>query len=528
LGGKLPRAHKGSVIRDQDLKSRAKALRESVDGLLPRLSADCPPERFDRLRAELEEVRSARDDADRLERLTRRGEPLARAYAGLLKYYLDPETPVILSFPLPGGAASYANLARTDREAEVAVQQSDEPDRLVIGYVDWSRRGFHFFATRRVLHCTGRSERPPEEFLTEKVAELPYRLTATTARRRYQCAHLEAGEPRPFLEVGWPGAEAVFRVCRRCAKPDRHLLAGLSDGAVVPDPSASFPVAAALNVRCGEGDACVHARLPPLPRGLLRGYEGGKLGDSELLDAYLAELKPRIERPGRVTFVAGGVCYGGRRDAFLAALGPTPTEARALEAVLRDWSDYFEVDEPAASRALEKLWSQHAEEIMVAIVRDPTEAHRLVEEARGAPGRIAEILKRVQRRSDEQELLDALPRYARLTPEAAWADRIARTYRTQREAAAERTILQTLPREGKERGIAFGFLAALGRGGAHSWQFTPTEQEFGQTLAARARDLLTAPADGYHAALDRLLSAAGVVDWGEPAPGAGTAVQGKS
>ena len=161
----MPRAHKGSGIREQDLVARGKALRESVDPLLPKLAPDCPRDRFDRLREELEEVRAERDDDARLERQAKRGDPLARAYAGLLRFYLLRETPVILSFPLPGGDASYANLARTEREAEVAVQQSDDPGRLLLGYVDWARKGFHFFATRRTLYCTGRSETPPSEFL---------------------------------------------------------------------------------------------------------------------------------------------------------------------------------------------------------------------------------------------------------------------------------------------------------------------------------------------------------------------------
>ena len=151
---------------------------------------------------------------------------------------------------------------------------------------------------------------------------------------------------------------------------------------------------------------------------------------------------------------------------------------------------------------------------MGAAVPDPEEARRLVEEARGAPGRVAEILKRLQRRSEERELLETLPRYDRLAPEAAWADRIARAYRVQGESGAERTVLRTLPREGRERALGFGFLLALGRAPAHAWQFSPTEKEFGTSLQERIRNLLRAPADGYHAALDALLRAAGVVDWG--------------
>ncbi|HTT72944.1 MAG TPA: hypothetical protein VMG99_02165 [Thermoplasmata archaeon] len=510
----MPRIRRASGVREQDLLARAKTLRGSIDGLLPRRTEECPPERFDKLREELEEVRSARDDDKRLQRLTHWGDPLARSLAGVLKFYLDPGSPVVVAFPTAGGEVSYASLARAPRESEVAVQQGDDPDRLLLGYVEWSRRGFHFFATRRTLYATGRSPRPPPEYLTERIAELPYRLFEDPVHHRFDCVHLKDREPRPYLEVAVPGADRVFRACRKCAKDERHLLGALSGGAAVPDPSAEFPVSAHLNVDCRGGPDCVHADLPELSKALRRGYELGRLSDAKLLDAYLDEAKARIERTNRPTFVAGGVCYGSQLAAFLDALHPSPIERRALEKVLEGTGGYFEVDEPSASRALERLWPHHAEEIVRTIVPDPKEAHRLIEDARGAPGRVAEILKRLEQRSQERELLEQLPRYRSLSTEAAWVDRIAREFRTHGPTGAERSIVQSLPREGKERGLAFGFLVALDRGGAHAWQFSPTEQEFGTALAPPIRALLNVPAAGYHAALDRLLHAAGVADWG--------------
>ncbi len=344
----MARVRRGSGVREHDLLARAKVLRGSVDSLLPRLGSECPPERFDRRRAELEEVREARDDEHRLQKLSRWGDPLARAYAGLLHFYLDPKNLAVVSFALPGGEASYAPFARTDREAEVAVQQSDDPDRLLLGYLEWARKGFHFFATRKTLFCTGPSPSPPPEFRAETIAELPYRLLENPAQRRFECIHLQAGEPRAFLEIGWPGAETAFRVCRRCAKDDRHLLSSVSEGTAGPDPSSEFPVSAEANVRCRGGPDCVHASLPPLPRSVKRDYELGKLSDSGLLDAFATDLAARVARTGRVTLIAGGICYGDQLNPFLDALEPTPVERRALEAVLGSWTGPFEVDEPRA------------------------------------------------------------------------------------------------------------------------------------------------------------------------------------
>jgi len=511
----MPRIRRGSGVREHDLVARAKVLRDSVEPLLPKRTPDCPPDRFERLRSDLEAVREDRDDEKRLERASHWGEPLVRSYAGLLKFYLEPSNPVVVSFPLPDGEASYAPLARAPKETEVAVQQSDDPGRLLLGYVDWARKGFHFFAGRKTLWCSGRSPTPPAEFRAERVADLPYRLIEEPAKHLFLCPHLKENEPRPYLEVGWPGAETAFRVCRRCAKPERHLLASVSDGAAVPDPSTEFPVDVVWNVRCQGGPECVHARLPELPRPLKKRYELGRLSDSQLIDAYADEIRPRIEGTSRPTYVAGGVCYGSNAAGFLEALDATAIERRAVARALEDVRGYFEVDEPSASRALERLWPEHSEVIVRTIVADPTEARRMIDEARGAPGRVAEILKRAQRRTEERHVLEELPRYRRLAREAAWVDRIAREYRVHGNSAAERTILQSLPQEGKERGLAFGLLSALGRGSAHAWQFSKTEQEFGSALADRARSTLAAPAERYHAALDALLQAAGVADWGE-------------
>jgi hypothetical protein len=511
----MPRPHRISAVRKEDLLDRAKVLRGSVEPLLPKLTADCSTDRFDRLRSELEGVREAREDEGRLERLARHGDSLARAYAGLLKFYLKPEALVVATFPLPNGAIPYAPLARTEPESEVAVQHSDDPERLLIGYLDWTRKGFHFFATSDRLWSTGRSPEPPPEFRSAKLSGLPYRLIPDPDHRGFWCTHLAEGEHRPYIEVGWTGAATYFRVCDRCVKPDRHLLSSVSDGMAVPDPGSAFPVSAALNVRCRAGPACVHAHLPELPRGLRQLYEKGRRGDADLLREYLGELRPRIERAARSTLVVNGTCFGDDLEGFVAELHPTPVERRALESALREIPGYFSIDRATAGQALEQLWSGHAATIIHSIVEDPEQSQKLIDELRGAPpGRVAEILKRVQRLREEREVLEALPRYEGMSPQAVYVDRVARVFRTHGEADAERILFESLPREGNVRGLAFALLLALGRAQSHTWQFSESEQKFGAFLSDAARRTLKAAPSDYHDALDRLFLAAGVAEWG--------------
>ncbi|HEV2428400.1 MAG TPA: hypothetical protein VGV64_00935, partial [Thermoplasmata archaeon] len=393
------RARRASGGREGELVRRAARLREDVDPLVPRLVGEGPRERFDRLREALEAVRECRDDEKRLGRLTRWGDDLPKAFAGLLKFYLDPTLPGVLVAKYPSGEIPFAPLAKASREAEIAVQNYDDPSRLLLGYLEWARKGFHFFATETELVCTGRDPKPPEEFVRRQIANLSYRLEPTGSPDRLACTHLAHGASVPRLEVAWSGAGLTLSVCERCAKGDRHLLGSLSAKMGIPDAEAAFPVSVSLNVDCRGTADCPHRHLPDLPRGLRKRYAFGRLSDRELLEAYRAEVRPALERSRAPILVAEGRCYGADRTAFIEALDPTPEERTALERVLGEVTGLFEIDEAAASRALERLWGEHAETIVAAIVPDPERAARLVREARASPGRVSELLHRAARAS---------------------------------------------------------------------------------------------------------------------------------
>ncbi|HYK93854.1 MAG TPA: hypothetical protein VEY07_07435, partial [Thermoplasmata archaeon] len=339
------RVRRGTGGREGELLQRATELRKSVGSLLPVLLADAPQDRFDRLRAELEEVRSARDDEGAMRRMGGGWrDPLVRALAGLFSFYLDPSTPVVGVAPLPGGDVSFAVLNGAAREAQIAVQLGDDRRRLLLGYLAWARKGLHFFASADTLYCTGRDAAPPPQFLSGQIRELPYRLSAADRSSSYDCSHLKAGEHRPYVGIVWQGAGTTFRVCSKCARDDRQLLATLSAGVAGPDPEREFTILASLNVSCRAGASCIHARLPELPRSLRKGYFFGRLSDAALLKEYLPIVSDRLSGTREPLYVAAGVCFGSDQAAFLDALNPSPDERRVLEGILPEVPGLFEVD----------------------------------------------------------------------------------------------------------------------------------------------------------------------------------------
>jgi hypothetical protein len=508
------RIRRGSGSREEELLSRAEKLRSSVEPLLPRPGPGAPADSFSRLREKLEEVRAEKDDVRALERSSRWGEPLARAYAGLLRFYLDPSPPALLTVRDGGAELSFAPLAKTDPEMQIAVQGYDDPGRLLLGYRAMARKGLHFFATPEGLISTGEDPNPPKSYLSAREREMPYRFQPGAAGERV-CAHLARKEPLPYVEVSWEGAETRWRVCRGCVREEANLLSALASGAAVPRPDDTFGADAQIGVDCRAGASCPHASVPGPSRALLHRYRTGRLDDAAFLREYLAESAPYLRPRTGAMFLAGGVCFGPDQAAFITALHPTRTERAALERVLPDVTGRFEVPEPSASLALERLWKEHAEEIVAAIEPDPVEANRLATDARRSPGRVSELLQRAARRAEERERRSALPRYRRLAPEASFVDAVARAYAVSGAAVAERTLLDRLPGEGKERGLAWALLEALGRSTPHAWQFTETERGFGTGLEPAAKALLEAEPGRYHEALGRLLTAAGSADWGE-------------
>ena len=218
----------------------------------------------------------------------------------------------------------------------------------------------------------------------------------------------------------------------------------------------AFQVSVSLNAECQRAADCPHRHLPDLARGVKKRYHFGKLSDRELVDEYVAEVLPLFERARSPVFVSEGVCYGPDQVGFIDSLDPTPEERAALERVLPEVQGLFEVEDATASRALEKLWPDHAETIVQAIVPDPDRASRLVREARSSPGRVERAPP--PSRSSHPRARGARGAAAVRRPRARSG--VSRCDRTSLPVpgarAAEKLLVERLPREGKQRGLAFG------------------------------------------------------------------------
>lgn len=519
----MPRIKSTSGGKEEQVLSRARELRRDPEKLLPELSDDCPTAPFDRLRGELERVKEAAGDADELRRLMARGGDLSRAYAAIL-YFLEerPDAVTVLARS-PTGTIPYLAIGSAPPEANIAVQYFQDPRRLLMGYLKlakgglFSGVGLYFYALKDGIVCTGRNPKPPERFISASISRLPYRLSQldTEGHRNMVCQHLAKGEMQPHLEVIWDSARLSFKVCKRCSRDDSHLLGSLIENMAVPDPQSEFQLALKYPLQHDHKDACQSTRLPGMSPSSERSYRKGKLSDSAFLNEFTRDTEEMIRGIRGRLFIAGGHCYGGDVEKLIEDLNPTPAERIALSHVLPSRDTPLLIQERTAGKALEALWKDHALELIVGMGTMEDEAEKLAAEFQSSPGRVSELIERLYKAERERSLLSGLPNYTDVSPEAQFAIDIARSYRTQGAGAVEKRLTSDLPQDGKIRGMAWGFLIALGKAGeGHDWRFSKTEREFGEALSPSAKKLLLAPDEHYHSSLSELLSMAGVANWG--------------
>jgi hypothetical protein len=80
---------------------------------------------------------------------------------------------------------------------------------------------------------------------------------------------------------------------------------------------------------------------------------------------------------------------------------------------------------------------------------------------------------------------------------------------TEGAESAVKTLERERVSDHKVKSVAYAYLLILGRETNKEWQYDRTEKEFAQFLRGKVQALLDATPEGYHAALQALLSATG-------------------
>ncbi len=476
-------------VREGDLLERARALAEDPSLATPICEGPCvlfsPVKAAQRA---IPRIHAARDDEAKLLAFAKRGNDLARAYAATLLVAKGEKIPYVAELRVPTGSAPYVVRGKAKPFFLAGLQNHHDRALRLLALMPWvKKRGLHVFSADRGLVCTGRRAAPPQDFVEEEMDELGL---AERGQGAWSCGHDEADA----LVLRWRDAGVEAARCEACAG-DESTLERLLRHMAGPKLLAGFEVSARL--RPLEG-APVEAAAD-VPEESSKAYLTGAMHDAALLEAARAARVAALKALPRRLYVAGPRSFGEDADALLAALSPTPAEARALRAALAAHEGPVVLDKPTVARALAELWPQHGLAMLEAAAQS-AEVARDLHKANAGPDEAAELVRRAGREGASRAGLASLPSYQNLPPAAAAADALARAFRAEGHEAAVRAALERAS-AGRQKGVCLAFLQALGGLKGHEWRFSQTERDVAASVAPAVEGLLRGEPGSYHDAL---------------------------
>jgi hypothetical protein len=491
-------------VQEKELIRKARELRSKPEILVPRcVEESCPRCPFDSLLEKLRRVAQVADDEARLERFSKHGPPLVRAYAATLLLAIQERASYLAPAKTPFGTVHYALRGKATKDKLVGVQYYDVPELRLLTIADIARkRGLHVYSLEDGMVTTCREDRPPAEFVEESLGRLQISLRPRDGER--VCPH--AGDESAVV-VEWRGADLRIVTCSKCKPPKGNLPTFIGSRMIVPRLSDCFGVRIRLNLRC-HGDTCSLDQDWEPSETNAQAYLEGRMGEADLLRKEVDRIIADVASSEGL-LILGRECFEGDYEAFLKAVGVPEDLKPALEELEDELSAGLVVSEATTAKLLEALSRDQMVVLLKALTEDEEMAEALVEAAE-TEGRSAEdVLSEALEFRRDLDVVSRLPSWDELPPHAALADSVARAYKTQGEERAIIAATKGLKGSHRQQVLALAFLEALGSAGGKKWMFREEERQLAEFLVPMARELLEAEGEAYEEALQKLLTASG-------------------
>jgi hypothetical protein len=472
--------------------------------LIPDCAGECSRCPSEKLLARLRRIHAKREEPEALRKLASSGKQLERGYASMLILALEESPIMFATAKLPGQDVPYTVRGKARKEILIGLQHFDDARLRLLAYSEYAiGNKLHIYSGGEQLLCTGRKAMYPRELVSEVVTCAGYSLAATPDG--IGCGHRDAG---CLLRVRIVSAGITITLCRQCASAKQNMHAALASRVLCRRPDDDFDISLVHDIRCSKGGVCSVPERPRAAGELVKRYREGGISDRAVLEDYEAGVRKELERAGNTIYVLGDTCFEDDSEAFIAALGPTDPEAKALRRVLASSPGPVILSDPTPNAVLALFWESQGANAIHAVTGDKDLARKLFAENRDSGKPPAQILREAVASAKSREALAGLPEFGSLGRVGRYIDDIARAHRAQGRDEVIRRIGSS-HRETKLKSIDCGFLAALGALKGREWQFTREELDYGAYLADFARALLESKPEGYADALQNLLTASG-------------------
>lgn len=493
---------------EKNLIENAKKLRENPHLLIPECKDDHSKKYFGKIKKTLDKIHRFRDDAKKLEKLSKK-RGLDGALAGTLLLSHSEKAPYLAVAQFITGDVTYAQRGKADREKLVAVQHFDNPVLRLLGIKGIAiKKHLHVYSWDKGFVSTGLKPNPPEEFLDF----IEYKIGLSNQKGVIACEHINPENVKNkefirknYLRIHWKSADTLFAICEDCAKSSDNTMFRITKYLLEPNISDDFQIEVIGQV---VKQTCSDAQQKTL---YLDEYLSGKINDSEFINKNIEQRDKAIKTSGEKILVLDGASYGREVKGFIEALKPNKYEKIGLEFILERVDEPVVMNNATPNKVLECFWKKYGLDTILTMINDENIA-RDIFSLNDTPSNTLEMAFNYKER---QEILSRLPRYEFLPPLAKFADHIARTYKSfgEEKALGE---LKKRPDDPKGRSLAYAFLLFFQKEKDKKWQYSHMEIEYGEFLKKYVKKLLESKPEEYHDSLRELLVASGSTESIEP------------
>ncbi len=481
---------------EKGLIETSKMLRDNPSIMIPQCSGEkCRKCRFDKIQRKLEKVSSYKDDAEKLNKIAKHGDPLVRAYAAAISLAASGKIPFLTAAQLPVGEVSFAVRGKVDREKLIGIQHFDDPDLRLLAYFDIAKkRDLHIYSTDARLFCSEGGANAPEKYVTEMLEQSEYQLKNLT------CGH----ESDACLIVKWKSAGKEVQVCHECLK-EVNLITWLTSRIAANQPNDDFDVIVERKLHCVASNCadCPSKKAFEMSDDLKRSYLDGKISDKDFVERYINEWNVTTRWMDSV-FITGADCYGHDKNLFLANVKGSESEMMALNHLLDVKTVSVVSSSNQAGKIITDIWEQNKQTILEGVASKGVIEDLLKRTDLTPPQMVQEARKLEQ----NVNISSALPKYSKLGEIGAYADLLARTFKTEGRDAMVRATEKGRQKDHRIKSISFAFLNSAGDS-SKNWQFNKEESDYGVYLAQFAQGMLESTGAEYDEALRNLLAASG-------------------
>ena len=513
---------------EKDLKRRAKRLSNDPGLALPRCTVDVPF--FIKLERKLKEIQRKKDSRAALERASKKGDRLVRAYAAALLLNHEDKIQYLAVLRTPFGDVGYALRGETSKEKLAGVQNYDNPRIKMMAYLEEvKKKKLFLFITENEVICTGKDPKPPKEVLeplTKRLGKGMKRkgdvihspdLDPNTAKKRVPFKE-------PYLVVRWTPAELdMARSQTHARQNEDNMFATCASYMATDKISNYFEVDVIVKPICDRGEDCPCNPPPEVEEKLgflerlgkvktptnIESYLEGKMMDHRLIEKERDNYEMRLKEADQTVYIIENRCYGRSKEELLKGLKLKGTEYTIVKAFLDLAKGPILSSEKSPNLIMTPFWDDIGMDLLSNIVKDQKIASDVFKDYPVPRYQPLTVIDEAKFLLEEKKVRNTLPKPKDPPNMVEFAYECAISYLVRGNTGASK-VLDNFPGDDiKLKAAKYAFVKHLNLAKTSGWSYTTHEIGYALGMDEIVSRIIVSDPDGFREGLKELWKATG-------------------